>query len=293
MCCRNKKENEETATPRTPVTVAEVTKESISENITLNAGSVYLKKHTIKVFIAGYVNKVNVVVGQKVHKGEVLFTLTTKEAAAYNSLDIKDSSFIRPKDLVITATADGMVSSVAHQNGEYAQEGDELCTIADPNSIVFILELPYELHQYAKINESCIVKLPDGKELQGSISALMPKVDNTAQTQNIIIKSRGASEVPENLVVSVILIKSVKADALVVPKEAVLSNETESEFWTMKLINDSVAIKTPVKTGIKNREKIELLQSGLSSGDRVLLSGNYGLPDTAKVKVVNGNTSAE
>ncbi len=30
---------------------------------------------------------------------------------------------------------------------------------------------------------------------------------------------------------------------LVLPKQAVLGNETQTEFWVMKLINDSTAVK--------------------------------------------------
>ena len=215
----------------------------------------------------------------------MLFTLVTKEAAAYNSLNIKDTSFLKPRDIVITATADGIVSSVAHQSGEYAQEGDELCTIADPQSMVFVLELPYELHRYAADNDKCIIQLPDGKSLQGYVYSLMPRVDNASQTQNIIIKCPEASNIPENLVATVLLQKSIKQDALLVPREAVLSNESQSEFWVMKMINDSTAVKEIVKPGIRNQDRIELVEPLLKEGNKVLVSGNYGLSDTALVKI--------
>jgi uncharacterized NAD(P)/FAD-binding protein YdhS len=52
----------------------------------------------------------------------------------------------------------------------------------------------------------------------------------------------------------------------------------------MKMINDSTAVKVPVKTGLETGEKVEIISPDFSPQDRILVSGNYGLADTAKVK---------
>ena len=59
-----------------------------------------------------------------------------------------------------------------------------------------------------------------------------------------------------------------------------------SIFGVMKLVNDSIAIKVPVKKGIESSEKIEILEPVFSSSDRIIISGNYGLADTAKVNII-------
>jgi hypothetical protein len=71
-----------------------------------------------------------------------------------------------------------------------------------------------------------------------------------------------------------------------VPKAALLTDETQSEFWIMKMIDDHTAIKVPVKKGIETADRIEILSPVLTERDRVLISGNYGLEDTAKVKII-------
>jgi hypothetical protein len=54
----------------------------------------------------------------------------------------------------------------------------------------------------------------------------------------------------------------------------------------MKLINDSTAVKVPVKTGIVNDTEIEILSPVFSLSDRLINSGSYGLPDTSKVNII-------
>ena len=66
------------------------------------------------------------------------------------------------------------------------------------------------------------------------------------------------------------------------------SNEEQTAFWIMQLVNDSVAVKVPVQKGIEKNKEIEIASPPLSDSARILLTGNYGLGDTAKVKVEEG-----
>src|SRR5678815_96990 len=71
------------------------------------------------------------------------------------------------------------------------------------------------------------------------------------------------------------------------PKAAVLSNEEQTEFWIMKLLNDSVAVKTGIQKGIESGGNIQVISPPLGDSDRIILTGNYGLSDTAKIKAVS------
>ena len=70
------------------------------------------------------------------------------------------------------------------------------------------------------------------------------------------------------------------------PKASVLTDEVQSEFWIMKMINDSMAVKVPVQKGIESNDKVQILSPPLFAEDKVLLTGNYGLSDTAKVIII-------
>jgi hypothetical protein len=51
------------------------------------------------------------------------------------------------------------------------------------------------------------------------------------------------------------------------------------------LINDSTAVKVPIVKGISTDTRVEILSPKFGKDDRLLNSGNYGLPDTAFVKI--------
>jgi hypothetical protein len=53
----------------------------------------------------------------------------------------------------------------------------------------------------------------------------------------------------------------------------------------MKLINDTTAVKVDISKGLENTDKIEIASPSFLKTDRFLLTGNYGLPDTAIVKI--------
>lgn len=55
----------------------------------------------------------------------------------------------------------------------------------------------------------------------------------------------------------------------------------------MKLLDSATAVKVPVKTGMETNDRIEILSPIFTGDDRFLLTGNYGLSDTAKVKIIH------
>ncbi|MBC7400292.1 MAG: RND transporter, partial [Mucilaginibacter sp.] len=91
--------------------------------------------------------------------------------------------------------------------------------------------------------------------------------------------------IPENLIAKARIVKSLKPNTQSLPKSAVLANETQTEFWVMKMINANTAVKTPVKKGIETANSIEILSPKFTAQDKIITTGNYGLADTAKVKI--------
>jgi multidrug efflux pump subunit AcrA (membrane-fusion protein) len=118
------------------------------------------------------------------------------------------------------------------------------------------------------------------------VASFMPTVDTLSQTQGIAIKVNTDRQIPENLIAKARIIKTEKNNTISLPKSAILSNETQTEFWVMKMINPSTAIKTPITKGIEEGDRVEILSPKFSAQDKILVSGNYGLADTAKVKIV-------
>jgi hypothetical protein len=135
--------------------------------------------------------------------------------------------------------------------------------------------------------KSCDILLPDGTQFKGIVSTKLTQVDVAAQTQKFILKAENKNTLPENLQAVVQLNKSARQNAQLLDKSALLTDETVNHFWVMKLINDSTAVKTPIVKGMTSGNKIEIISPVFLTEDRIILTGNYGLPDTAFVKIID------
>ncbi len=278
---------EKPAEVQTPVTITHINQGPITEYIELNATSTFLLKNYLKANANGYLQSANVLPGQSVNQGQVLFIVKTKEAQSIgNAINILDSSFKFSGTNVIRAGANGYITQLNHQAGDYVQDGEQLAVISDQKSFVFLMELPFELKPFVTIGKAVEVLLPDGTKLSGRISSAMPTVDAVSQTQSMVIKVDAGHVIPENLIAKVQIAKTVKNSTVSLPKAAILTDETQANFWIMKMIDSATAVKVPVKKGIVTKDQVEILSPPLTREDEILLTGNYGLSDTAKVNII-------
>lgn len=277
---------EDTTEAITPVTVTTVNVGPISDSIELNASSSYLQNSYIKSTATGYVKSVNIKPGDYVENGRILFTVETKESAVIgNTISRLDSSFKFSGLISIKSQGRGYITQLNHQLGDYVQDGEQLAVISDRNSFVFLLNMPYEYRKIVLKNRSVGLTLPDGTRMTGQIGIVFPTVDSLTQTQTVVIKVNPKVSIPQNLIAHVHILNEIKNRAQTVPRSAVLADEAQTEFWVMKLIDSNTAVKIPVKKGLEFSDKIEITDPAFSPGDRILTSGNFGLPDTAKVVI--------
>ena len=290
--CKSKKEGGEEEVPadevQTPITVTSVSNETLTDYAELNATSAFLQTNIVKSNINGYIQAVNAKVGQYTNPGTSLFTIKTKEAAALgNTINKLDPSFHFSGVVQIKSPQSGYITQMVHQLGDYVQDGEQLAVISDSKSFGFILNVPYELRKYIGVGKQVHLILPDATQLNGSVISIMPTIDSVSQTQRVFIKVDGGTKLPENLIAKVQIVKASKS-ALVLPKAAVLTDEAQTNFWVMKMIDSATAVKVNVLKGMESGDKVEILRPQFSSTDKILLTGNYGLGDTAKVKIVKG-----
>ena len=271
----------------TPVTITTVLNGSMNETVELNAVSAFLIKNYVKANTNGYLMAVNTQIGKYVQKGQELFVIKTKDAQSLgNTINQLDTSLHFEGTLHIKASGSGYVTLLPYKVGDYVQDNEQLAAITDTKNFVFLLDLPYELKPYLPNNKNLQLRLPDGTILDGYIDAAMPTVDAVSQTQSYIIKVNTNKAIPENLIAKVSLVKSAKSNVTSLPKAAVLTDEIQSQYWIMKMIDSATAVKILVKKGMETSDKVEIVSPKLSLSDKILLTGNYGLPDTAKVSII-------
>lgn len=271
---------------RTPVTVTSVAEMPLNEYIQLNATSGFLQQNFVKSNLNGYIEKCTIKFGDYVRRGQTLFVLKTKEASAIgNAVNQLDSTFKFSGVNIIHADISGYVMQLNHHAGDYVQDGEQLAVISDSKSFVFLMNVPYEDRPYVSAGNHVPVTLPDAEVLDGVISSAMPMVDSVTQTQAFAIKVNATHALPQNLIAKVSILKTSIKSAQTLPKKAILSDETQSSYWVMKLINDSTAVKVGVQTGIQRGDTIQVISPTFSAEDKILSGGNYGLADTAFVTV--------
>ncbi len=271
--------------PRAQVQAVTVATQSLTQYRTFPATSVYPRKSTVTAPVAGYVTGVQVRLGDRVTAGQVLFTLETKERRALGSSITRIDPTLKGFGLVtVKAPSPGIISVLTiQQPGDYLLEGASLCTVAESSQLVFQLNLPYEYHALAQGRPACTIILPDSTRLAGTVQAPLASVSPGQSEVYLVKPDKPPGVIPENLIVQVRLTQIKQPNAQTLPAACVLADETLHNFWVMKLVNDSTAVKVPVTLGVQNPTEIEIKTPTFGPSDRILSTGNYGLADTAKV----------
>lgn len=274
--------------PRAQVRAVTAATQSLTQYRTFPATSVYPRKSTVTAPVAGYVTGVKVRLGDRVTAGQVLFTLETKERRALGNSITRIDPTLKGFGLVtVTAPSPGIIGVLnIQQPGDYLLEGTPLCTVAESSQLVFQLNLPYEYHALAQGRPACVIVLPDSTRLAGTVQAPLASVSPGQSEVYLVKPDKPPGVIPENLIVQVRLTQTKQPNAQTLPAACVLADETLHNFWVMRLVNDSTAVKVPVTLGVQNPTEIEIKTPTFGPRDRILSAGNYGLADTAKVKLV-------
>jgi multidrug efflux pump subunit AcrA (membrane-fusion protein) len=286
-CRQRSRESEDQITVRTPVTITTVKFKPVVSTVEFPATSRFLNMNTIRATTTGNIEEIRVRQGDYIREGQLLFTLRTKESAAMG-LRTSDTALVFNGLIRILSHKAGYISSISYQKGDYVQEGDPVAVISDPGSLVFILNIPYEEQALTTKSRTCTLSLPDGTQIKGTIAGKLPEMDIESQTVGFIIKPYTARQLPANMIARASIIRSSDENAQILPKQAVLGNETQTDFWVMKLINDSTAVRVDIRKGFESSEETEITEPHFTENDRIVLDGNYGLPDTASVTVTVG-----
>ena len=290
VSCKSKKTeiSQDTANSKASVKTTLVLNGNIDDIIRLNGKTVFLKKSAVFSSIPGYVKRVYAQYGDVVKKNDLLFEIQTKENKAMEKSDLDPQlSGAKSGIISILAPSDGILSELnINSPGVYVVEGTQLCTVTENQDMMVQVNIPFEYNQMVANNKACKVILPDSTLLDGNIVKIMPVINEASQTQNVLIKVRSNRQLPENLNVTVQFIKSIHSKAMLIPKEALLTNEVQQEFWVMKILHDSIAVKVPVTKGFANYRMVEIISSEISVSDPLIIEGAYGLPDSTIVKIV-------
>ncbi len=267
------------------VSVVKVQQNDIKEYLTFNGITQYQKKEDIRSNITGYISYMPFKIGDEIRKGQTFASLRTKEQDALKEAVKIDSSlakFIGP--IRVASNASGIITILNVTQNGYVAEGDILATVVQPKTLVVKVNVPYEFKDVVKIGSVCQLVLPNAETLSAKITGILPIIDQAAQSQAFLIALPDIS-LPENLNVQVRTIFKQSEQAMTIPKKALQTNELLTDYWVLKIVNDSIAIKTEVTPMLKNDSLIQISSKYLKLNDLIILEGAYQMQDSTIVSI--------
>jgi len=268
------------------VTAVKVQQNDIKEYLMFNGVTQYQKKENIRSNVTGYISRMNYKIGDNIRSGQTFASVRTKEQDALKEavkIDSSLSKFVNP--ITIRSNAAGVFTVLNVTANDYVAEGDVLATVVQPKSLVIQVNVPYEYEDAIQIGSSCEIMLQNGEVFTAKVTGTLPTIDPVAQSQVFLIALPNAN-LPENLNVQVRTIYKEDATAMTIPKTALQTNELLSEFWVMKVIHDSLALKQKVQPLLKNDALVQVKSEGLKINDLVITEGSYQMQDSTIVSII-------
>ncbi|HSY47576.1 MAG TPA: efflux RND transporter periplasmic adaptor subunit [Thermoanaerobaculia bacterium] len=186
----------------------------------------------------------------------------------------------------IRAPFDGVISDQFLYQGDFANAGTKMLTIADTSTVIVKAPLSIDAAMRVHAGDAASVQ-PDslpGVTLHGTVSLVGSAADPQSRAVELWITLPNADgRLRTNSAARVTVSSGGVAKAIVVPTAAVTLDATNANAGTVMVVDDkSVAHEVKVTTGAHTRDRTQIT-SGLRGGETVVIEGNYGLPDGTKI----------
>lgn len=188
---------------------------------------------------------------------------------------------------VVRAPLTGFVVEQTAFAGEYATAGAKLLTIADTGDVIVKANFADIVAADVKVGDAVAVFPADlaGEQMSGKVSQISRSSDPQNRTVEIWTNlANGAGRLRVGSSAEVRISTRTQNNAVVVPIAAVsLEASNENSGTVMTVDEENVAHETKVEIGVKTKTEAQITE-GLEAGAKVVVEGNYNLPDGTKVE---------
>jgi HlyD family secretion protein len=187
----------------------------------------------------------------------------------------------------IRAPFDGVIGDQFLFQGDFANAGTKLLTIADTSTVIIKAPLSVDASMRVHAGDTATIQ-PDalpGVTLQGTVSLVGGAADPQSRSVELwIALPNPDGRLRPNSAARVTVNSGGVSNAVVVPTAAVTLDATNANAGTVMVVDSqSIAHEVKVTTGAHSRERTQIT-SGLRGGETIVIEGNYGLPDGTKVQ---------
>ena len=191
----------------------------------------------------------------------------------------------RLSDATITAPISGIISQRTAELGGMAAPQAPLFEIVDMDVVKAKVSVIESELSKIKVGDEALISVEALPEpVKGKVNLISPTLDKMSRTATVEISIDNADyKLKPGMFARAKIIYSKHASTLLAPSSAVVYKDGKAFVYAVR---GDVAKMADVKIGFTStaEDKTEIV-SGLSSGDKVIVSGHFGLKDGAKVKV--------
>ncbi len=296
--------SERTPAVSAPVRTAPVSRATLLETVSGSGRTAALTQQKVRSPFPGTLTELHVVDGDAVHSGQPVGTVVSRESEAALSgaremereartesekRDAERARELAEKNLVsrtLRASADGIVLSHSATSGDRVSEDQEILTIEDAASVVFLADIAQTQLPLIRPGQSATIELAGrSAPTQGVVHAILPGANAADFTGPVRIDlPRGSGTLPLGLFGTAHVIVGEHRNVPVVPDAAILRDDVSGVSRVATVAQGHTHWVT-VTTGLREGGRTEITSQGLSVGDPVIVSGMVGLPEGKPVSV--------
>jgi RND family efflux transporter MFP subunit len=194
-----------------------------------------------------------------------------------------DSVSVQLGNTVIKSPISGIVVNKNITIGETAATGSTLVTVADMSVLKLKGTIAQEALPYINKNDKVelTVDIYPDQTFQGTVSQIGAMSVSAGTYFPIEISMENKQQLPSGISAHADL-KAQSSNRIIVPLKSVVNNNGESYLFVLE---DGIAKKTKVVTGLKNDEEIEII-TGLKGGEQVAADNANHLLDGMSVEIM-------
>ena len=198
-----------------------------------------------------------------------------------NQIERRNTSI---NNVPIFASQSGIVTHLNVREGMYVTPSSEMFTIVDLTTVWVMVEVFEHQLDWVKKGLNAEIKVPalPGHVWKGKVDYIYPELDPKTRTLKVRLRfDNWKGLLKPNMFAQAIIESKPKQGILTIPKQAlIVTGERQS---VIVALSEGRFKPVDVKTGIRSHGKVEIL-SGLKSGERIVLSGQFLLDSEANLQ---------
>jgi membrane fusion protein, multidrug efflux system len=189
----------------------------------------------------------------------------------------------------VSAPIAGVVAERMIKPGNFVQANTPIFRIVDDSRLEATLNVPER--ELATLQAGLPVRLQvdalPGRDFDGRIDRISPVVDPGSGTFRVVAAFDGGGTLKPGMFGRVVIDYDQRADALTVPRSALLEDEGEPAVF---VVREQTAQRVAVSLGYQDGQWAEI-REGLVEGDQVVTAGKVTLRDGSTVQVIGGGAA--